>query len=58
MVDIVRTEVKTVNGTPFYGIYNATLLRRCWASNRRLVLATNQNCAIKTYVIDIGKYVL
>lgn len=56
VVDIVHTEEKTVNGLPFYGIYNATLLRRCWASNGRLLLSTNQKYAIKTYVIDIGMY--
>lgn len=55
MVDIVQQETSTVGGTPFYGLFNHTLPRRCWAEDSsRLLLSTPQLCNIKTYVINIG----
>jgi hypothetical protein len=55
VVDIVQQETSTVGGTPFYGLFNHTLPRRCWAEDSsRLLLSTPQLCNIKTYVINIG----
>jgi acylaminoacyl-peptidase len=54
VVDIVQQQTPTVTGTPFYGLFNLTLPRRCWAEDStRILLSTPQQCNIKSYVISI-----
>lgn len=54
IVDIVQQQALTVGGTPFYGLFNQTLPKRCWADDAsRLLLSTPQRCSIKSYVIGI-----
>ena len=54
-MDIVQQQTPTVAGTPFYGLFNLTLPRRCWAEDStRILLSTPQQCNIKSYVINIG----
>ncbi|KDR18399.1 acylamino-acid-releasing enzyme-like isoform X2 [Zootermopsis nevadensis] len=54
VVDIVQREAPTVGSGPFYGLFNDSLPRRCWAEDSsRLILSTPQRCTIKSYVINI-----
>lgn len=40
---------------PFYGLYNDSLLSRCWLNdNKTLILSTPQDCSIHTFAIDTG----
>jgi acylaminoacyl-peptidase len=54
IVDVVRNEIETDNGSKFYGLFNTGFVKRCFASGNRLVLSTNQKNTVNTYVIDIG----
>lgn len=53
IVDVVRNEIETDNGSKFYGLFNTGFVKRCFASGNRLVLSTNQKNTVNTYVIDI-----
>ncbi|RZC35335.1 acylamino-acid-releasing enzyme, partial [Asbolus verrucosus] len=53
VVDVVRREIATDNGTKFYGLFNNGFVKRCFASGNRLVLSTNQKNTVNTYIIDI-----
>jgi hypothetical protein len=55
VVDVVQRQALTATGMPFYGLFNQTLPKRCWAADAsRLVLSTPQQCKIESYVIDLG----
>ncbi|KAK9873204.1 hypothetical protein WA026_021437 [Henosepilachna vigintioctopunctata] len=53
LVKIVQEEMEIENGEKFYGLYNMSTIKRCWASENRLVISTNQKNEIKSYVVDI-----
>ncbi|XP_069703712.1 acylamino-acid-releasing enzyme-like isoform X2 [Periplaneta americana] len=54
VVDIVKQQISTTNGNPFYGFFNQSLPRRCWTEDSsRLLLSTPQRCCVKSYVINI-----
>jgi hypothetical protein len=55
IVDIVLQQAPTTGTAPFYGLFNLSLPKRCWAEDSsRLLLSTPQSCTIKSYVINIG----
>lgn len=54
LIDIVRRSVKTTGGSPFYGLYNLALPRRCWSSDsKRILLSTPQRHKVNSYVVDV-----
>ncbi|XP_022905429.2 acylamino-acid-releasing enzyme-like isoform X1 [Onthophagus taurus] len=53
VVDIVPNQIDIDNNRIFYGLYNQGFPNRCWASNRRVLLSTNQQNTIDSYVINI-----
>ncbi|XP_025831069.1 acylamino-acid-releasing enzyme isoform X2 [Agrilus planipennis] len=53
IVDVVKTEITINNNDTFYGLYNVSFPHRCWASERRLLLSTDQRNTTKSYTIDI-----
>nr|CAD7447321.1 unnamed protein product [Timema bartmani] len=54
IIDVVRQQEQTTGGTPFYGLYNLNLPRRCWAKDsRRILFSTPQLYSVKSYVVNI-----
>ncbi|PZC86204.1 hypothetical protein B5X24_HaOG211365 [Helicoverpa armigera] len=54
LIDIIDTEVKTVNGYSFTGLYCQSLPHKCFsADGKRLVLSTQHHAEIRAYVLHI-----
>lgn len=54
VVDVVHSGIEISGEKIFYGLYNVVVPKRCWASDNRFLLSTNQKNEIKTYTVDIG----
>lgn len=52
VIDIVRDEIQTANGQPFYGLYNLDL-GRCWLSNSKITFSTSQRASAQTFIVDL-----
>ncbi|XP_073944999.1 acylamino-acid-releasing enzyme-like isoform X1 [Choristoneura fumiferana] len=55
LVGIVQTDVPTVQGVPFHGIFSQSLGKHCFSKDgSRLVFSTPSQFEVKSYVLDIG----
>ncbi|XP_044753157.1 acylamino-acid-releasing enzyme-like [Coccinella septempunctata] len=53
IVPIVEEEMDIENDEKFFGLYYIILSKRCWGSENRLILSTNQENTIESFVIDL-----
>lgn len=53
LVPIVQEEIQIENNEKFFGLYNAMISKRCWASENRLIISTNQKNTVESFVIDL-----
>lgn len=56
MVPIVPDRIKIENNEEFFGLFHVMLSTRCWGSDNRLIVSTNQRNTVESYVIDVGEY--
>lgn len=55
VIDLVKSQIKIVNGKLFNGIYSLKLPHRCWSTDsNRLFFSTPQRFRVISYVVDIS----